>query len=111
MKRPVFRFQEAVLTDAPLQLLHTRLRAPESLACLKACPGLRPLEVEGEALILRWQHARLGSVEEGTLRVRPHERGAELEWHGRLHGWGAFLVVGWVRWRTDRLLDRLVQEL
>ena len=107
----MFRFQEAVLTDAPLQVLRTRLGAPQSLACLKVCQGLRPLEVEGDELILRWQHARPGSVEEGTLRVRPHEQGAELEWHGRLRGWGAFLVVGWVRWRTDRLLDRLIQEL
>jgi len=111
VKRPVFRFEEARLTDAPLPVLHTRLNAPESLACLKACRGLRPLEVEGEELTLRWQHARLGSVEEGTLRVRPHARGAELQLQGRLKGWGAFLVVGWVRWRTDRMLDRLVQEL
>jgi len=111
MKRPVFRFEEALLTDAPLPVLHARLTAPESLACLKGCRGLRPLEVAGEELTLRWQHARPGSVEEGTLRVRPHPQGAELHLQGRLKGWGAFLLVGWVRWRTDRLLARLIQEL
>jgi hypothetical protein len=111
MKQPVFRFQEAVLSDAPLPVLRTRLGAAETLVALRGCRGLRPLEVDGEQLTLRWQRVRLGSVEEGTIRVQPHERGVHLELQGRLKGWGAFLVVGWVRWRTDRLLDRLIQEI
>jgi hypothetical protein len=111
MKTPVFRFQEEVLTDAPVEFIRARLARPELLAALRACPGLRPLELEGEGLALKWQHAQLGAVEEGTLRVSPHERGAHLRLDGRLRGWGAFLVLGWMRWRTDRLLDRLVREL
>lgn len=111
MKTPVFKFQEEVLTDAPLDTLKARLGAPGELASLRACRGLRPLEVEGEELTLRWQMASLGAVEEGTLRVRPHEKGAHLRLDGRLRGWTAFLLLGWMRWRTDRLLDRLVREL
>ncbi len=109
MKTPVFRFQEEVLTDAPLELVRERLQA--GLPCLRACPGLHPAERAGEALILRWQHHALGAVEEGTLRAEPHERGAHLSLDGRLRGWGAFLLLGWMRWRTDRLLDRIVKEL
>lgn len=111
MKNPVFQFQEERLTDAPVALFRSRLSEPGTLACLKACRGLRPLEAEGEELVLRWHHARMGAVEEGTLRVRPHEQGAHLVLTGRLRGWGAFLVLGWVRWRTDTLLARLVREL
>ena len=111
MKMPVFKFQEEVLTDAPLQAIRARLGSPGTLLSLKACRGLRPLEEEGGELALRWHHARLGFVEEGTLRVAPHELGAHLRLDGRLRGWGAFLVVAWMRWRTDRLLDRLVREL
>lgn len=111
MKTPVFRFQEEVLTDAPPAEIRQRLERPGELRSLRACPGLRPLLLEGDDLVLKWQHSLLGAVEEGTLRVTPHERGAHLRLDGRLRGWGAFLVLGWMRWRTDRLLDRLVREL
>ncbi len=109
MKTPVFRFQEEILTDAPLALVRERLQA--GLPCLKACRGLRPLEPTGEGLTLRWHHHTLGAVEEGTLRAEPHETGTHLRLDGRLRGWGAFLTVGWMRWRTERLLDRIVKEL
>jgi hypothetical protein len=111
MRTPVFRFQEERLTDAPVELLRNRLAAPGTLASLRACPGLRPVEREGEELVLRWHHACLGAVEDGSLRVMPHERGAHFRLDGRLRGWGAFLLLGWVRWRTERLMARLVREL
>jgi len=111
MKRPVFRFQEERLTDAPVALFRSRLADPASLPCLRSCPGLRPLEVEGEELVLRWHHSRFCAVEDGTLRVRPHEQGAHLLLNGRLRGWSGFLLLGVVRWRTETLLARLVREL
>jgi len=109
MKKPVFRFQEEVLTDAPLALVRERLQA--GMTCLKACPGLHPPEVSGEGLTLRWQHATFAAVEEGTLRLEPHPTGAHLRLDGRLRGWGAFLLVAWMRWRTDRLLSAIIKEL
>jgi hypothetical protein len=112
MKTPVFRFQEEVVTDAPLDLLLTRLGTPRELPSLRGLCGLCPLEREGEDLVLRWQrHGPLGTVEEGTLRATPHERGAHLRLDGRLRGWAAFLTLGWVRLRMERLLYRLVSEL
>jgi hypothetical protein len=111
MKRPVFRFQEERLTDAPVALFRTRLAEPGRLPCLKSCPGLRPVEAEGEELVLRWHHRCLGAVEDGTLRVRPHEQGAHLLLTGRLRGWSGFLLLGVMRWRTETLLARLVREL
>jgi hypothetical protein len=107
----VFRFQEERLTDAPMEVFRARLAAPADLPCLRAWPGLRPVEDDGVGLALRWHRARLGAVEDGTLRVTPHERGAHLRLSGRLRGWSAFLLLGWMRFRTDRLLDRLVGEL
>ena len=109
MKTPVFHFQEEVLTDAPLALVKDHLLAGPP--CLKACPGLHPPEPAGDGLTLRWQHHALGAVEEGTLRVEPHERGAHLRLDGRLRGWTALFLVAWMRWRTDRLLDQIVKEL
>jgi len=50
-------------------------------------------------------------VEEGTLRAEPHPTGAHLKLDGRIRGWSAFLVLGWIRFRTDRLLENLVKEL
>ena len=107
----MFRFQEERITDAPMELLRARLAAPAGLACLKPFPGLHPVEDDGVDLALRWHCTRLGAVEDGTLRVMPHERGAHLRLDGRLRGWSAFLLLGWMRFRADRLLDRLVREL
>jgi len=109
MKTPVFHFQEEVLTDAPLALVKSRLEG--GLPCLRSWPGLRSPEPSGAGLTLRWQRHVLGAVDEGTIRVESHERGAHLRLDGRLRGWSAFLLVGWLRWRTDRLLDRIVGEL
>lgn len=109
MRQPVFHFQEELLTDAPLEVLHTRLT--EGLPCLKACPGLHPPEASGEALAFRWHHHVLGAVEEGTVRLEPHERGTHLRMDLRLRGWSAFLMVGLVRFRTDGLLERIVRSL
>lgn len=111
LKSPVFRFQEERLTDAPVAAFRIRLAAPRELPCLRAWGGLHPLEDEGEELALRWHRTCLGAVEDGTLRVMPHEKGAHIRLNGRLRGWSAFLLLGWMRWRTDRLLDRLVREL
>ena len=111
MKVPVFRFQDERLTDAPMALIRERLAGPNPPLCLKACPGLRPMEVFGEELVLRWHRTYPGAREEGTLRVRAHERGAYLSLQGRLGGWSAFWLAGWMRWRTDRLLERIVEEL
>ena len=107
----MFRFQEERITDAPMEVLRARLAAPSGLACLKPFPGLHPVEDDGVDLALRWHCTRLGAVEDGTLRVMPHERGAHLRLDGRLRGWSAFLLLGWMRFRADRLLDRLVREL
>ena len=111
MRRPVFRFQEERLTDAPVALFRDRLAAPGGLASLGICRGLHPMEAEGEELAIRWHHPVLGAVMDGTLRVMPHERGAHLRLDGRLRGWTAFLLLGWMRWRTERLLDRLGRAL
>ncbi len=110
-KTPVFRFQEERLTDAPVAEFRTRLATPKDLICFKGWPRLHPLEDEGEELVLRWHRTCLGAVEDGTLRVMPHPQGAHVRLNGRLKGWSAFLLLGWMRWRTDRLLDRLVREL
>ena len=107
----MFRFQEERLTDAPMAVFRARLTAPAGLSCLKLFPGMHPVEDDGTELALRWHHTRLGAVEDGTLRVSPHERGAHLRLDGRLRGWSAFLLLGWMRFRADRLLDRLVREL
>lgn len=109
MKTPVFHFQEEVLTDAPLELIKEKLAA--GLPCLKACPGLQAPHACGEGIVLRWQNHLLGAVEEGTLRAEPHPTGAHLKLDGRIRGWSAFLVLGWIRFRTDRLLENLVKEL
>lgn len=111
MPTPVFRFQEERLTDAPVALFRSRLAAPGDLPCLKGCRGLSPLDVEGEELVLRWHDRRLGAVLDGTLRVEPRDRGSHVLLTGRLRGWSGFLLLGLVRWRTERLLDRLVGEL
>jgi hypothetical protein len=109
MKKPVFHVQEEVLTDAPLEELCDRLET--GLPCLRACPGLRAPERTGEGLVLRWHRHAFGTVEEGTLRVSPAEAGAHLRMDLRLRGWGAFLLVGPARFRTDGLLDRIVRSL
>ena len=114
MKTPVFRFEAEVLTDAPFAAISARLgrlASPSDLPCLRPLQGWLPPELGEERLVLRWRRARGGSEESGELRITPDPKGAHLRLEGRLRGWTGFVLLGLLRWRTDRLLDRFVEEL
>ncbi|HEX9009301.1 MAG TPA: hypothetical protein VF804_02960 [Holophagaceae bacterium] len=114
MKTPVFRFEAELLTDAPFEAIEARLRAlgsPAELRSLGSIRGWQPMEREGGLLTLRWHRAWGGSDESGFLRITPDPKGAHLRLEGRLKGWTGFVLLGVLRWRTDGLLDRFVEEL
>ena len=113
MATPVFSFDAELLTDAPYEHVEGRLRR-ESLQAFKS---LRALSVWAapewttDRLVLRWSRIVGGAEESGELTLTPGARGTHLRLDGRMKGWTAFLLFGVLRWRTDRLLDRLVEEL
>ncbi len=113
MKRPVFNFEAELLTDAPYEHIAGRLRSESP----KAFKSLQPLSVwatpeeASGRLILRWGRTVAWAEESGELTLAPDPKGAHLRLEGRMKGWGAFLLFGLLRWRTDRLLDRFVGEL
>ncbi|MBP1772060.1 MAG: hypothetical protein H6P99_1223 [Holophagaceae bacterium] len=112
MKRPVFSFEAEVLTDAPYDHVVGRLRGgPEAFKSLHALRDWTAAEEAGDGLVLRWTRALAGAEESGQLTLRPDPKGAHLRLEGRMKGWMGFLWFGWLRWRTDRLLDRFVEEL
>ncbi len=114
MKRPVFSFEAELLTDAPFDHIAGRFPGrdvPSGFRCLRSLRAWQPLERGPEEIRLRWERQVAGSTEQGLLCIRPHEKGAHLRMEGRMKGWSAFLLFGWLRWRSDRLLDRLVEEL
>ncbi|WP_306592022.1 hypothetical protein [Geothrix sp. 21YS21S-4] len=113
MKRPVFSFEAEILTDAPFEVVVARLRNPGSdgFRSLQSLQGWQVPLMEDGRLILRWTRALSGAEESGALTVSPDPKGAHLRLEGRMKGWGSFLFFGLLRWRTDRLLDRLVEEL
>jgi len=112
VKRPVFSFEAELLTDAPFDHVAGRLR--EGSAAFKC---LRPLSIwaapeEGQGrLVLGWARTPAGADESGALIVSTDPKGTHLRLEGRMSGWSAFLCVGLLRWKTDRLLDRFVEEL
>ncbi len=114
MRQPVFTFEAEILTDAPFEQVAARLQAlgsPAELRSLKAFRHWQPVEVAADALSLRWERSRAGALEQGHILIRPDDRGAHLRLEGRLKGWSGFLLLGLLRWRTDRLLDRFVEDL
>lgn|GEM_PF-381012 len=114
MRQPVFTFEAEILTDAPFEQIAARLQAlgsPAELRSLRAFQRWLPVEVAADTLSLRWERLRAGALEQGAIHIRPDERGAHLRLEGRLKGWAGFLVLGLLRWRTDRLLDRFVEDL
>ncbi len=114
MRQPVFSFEAEILTDAPFEQVAARLQAlasPAELRSLKAFRRWQPVEVAADRLSLRWERTRFGALEQGNILIRPDDRGAHLRLEGRLRGWGGFLLLGLLRWRTDRLLDRFVEDL
>ena len=114
MKRPVFSFEAELLTDAPFEQIAERLRGMESpmgFRCLKPLRTWLPLELGQEEIRLRWERSVAGTSERGTLCIRPDAKGARLYLEGHMKGWSGFLFFGWMRWRTDRLLDRFLEEL
>lgn len=110
MARPVFSFTSEILTDAPFEVVASRLRDPGSLKCLRPFGPWTVSEEEG-ALVLAWMRTRLGSHESGELRVAVHDRGAHLRLEARHKGWTAFGSFGMLRWHSDQVLERLVEEL
>ena len=114
MKTPVFGFEAEVLTDAPFEAIGARLAAlgsPADLRCLQSLRGWRPLERDEGRVILRWGRTWGGSEESGAISITPDPKGARLRLEGSLKGWTGFLLLGLLRWKTDRLLDRFVEEL
>jgi len=114
VKTPVFSFEAEVLTDAPFAAIAARLGglgSPADLRCLQPLRHWLPVEQAGGRLLLRWRRSWGGAEESGELSISPDPKGAHLRLEGRLKGWLGFLVLGLVRWRTDRLLDRFVEEL
>ena len=114
MRQPVFTFEAEILTDAPFKQIAARLQAlasPAELRSLKSFRLWQPVEVGADALSLRWERTRAGALEQGHILIRPDDRGAHLSLEGRLKGWSGFLLLGLLRWRTDRLLDRFVEDL
>lgn len=113
MKRPVFSFEAELLTDAPFKHIAGRLQNESTGAfrCLRSLRGWAAPVVAHDALMLRWEHALPGAVESGVLTISPDPKGAHLHLEGRMKGWSGFLFFGILRWRTDRLLDRFVEEL
>ena len=113
MRQPVFSFEAELLTDAPYEHIVGRIRheSPTAFKSLRSVRGWAPLEDSEGRLVLRWTRTVAGAVESGELILAPDPRGAHLRLEGRMKGWSAFLLFGLLRWRTDRLLDRFVEEL
>lgn len=113
MKRPVFTFEAEILTDAPFDAIVERLRndAPQSFKSLRPLGTWTPLEETTASAVLCWSRMVAGARESGALTLIPDPKGARLRLEGCMKGWAGFLFFGLLRWRTDRLLDRFVEEL
>lgn len=113
MKRPVFRFEAELLTDAPYDHIVACLceAGPQAFKCLRPLGAWGDPEQAPGQLVLRWSHSTAGAEASGTLALAPDPKGAHLRLEGCLKGWMGFLLLGMLRWRTDRLLDRFVEEL
>jgi hypothetical protein len=114
VKTPVFSFEAEILTNAPYEHIVGRFRSlasPADLPCLKPLRRWLPLEAGPDGLRVRWENLAAGVLEQGCLIIRPDARGAHLRLEGQMKGWMGFLLLGRLRWRTDRLLDRLVEDL
>jgi len=114
VKKPVFSFEAELLTDAPFEHIEGRILSmdsPAGFSCLKPLQTWLPMEREPGQVRLRWERRLAGTLEQGSLCIRQDEKGAHLHLEGRMKGWSGFLFFGAMRWRTDRLLDRFVEEL
>lgn len=113
MRTPVFSFEAEILTDAPYAHVAERVREsrPEGFRSLRSLRRWDPLEAGEDQLVMRWRRSLAGTEESGALTIQTDPRGAHLRLEGRLKGWTGFLLLGWLRWRTDRLLDRFVEDL
>jgi hypothetical protein len=113
VKRPVFSFEAELLTDAPFDHIAGRLRnqGPQAFKSLRPLGVWAAPEVASDRLILRWVRTVAGAEESGELTLSMDAKGVHLRLEGRMKGWAGFLFFGLLRWRTDRLLDRFVEEL
>ena len=113
MKRPVFSFEAELLTDAPFDHIVRRIQSesPSSFKSLRALGAWAAPENKADQVVLCWNRTVAGAEESGALILTFHEKGTHLRLEGRMKGWAGILFFGLLRWRTDRLLDRFVEEL
>jgi len=135
VKVPVFRFEEEVLTDAPIELIEDKLgdwnevcsRLPRFRAIrqegevhyTKMRPWLgerdillQPLDKDGERIRLQWFLTPMAGLEEhGGIEAWPEEGKTRLWLWGRLKGWPSLLTIGAVRFVSDQSLEKFVETL
>jgi hypothetical protein len=113
VKRPVFSFEAELLTDAPFDHILGRIRneSPSAFKSLRALSVWAAPENKAGQVVLRWSRSVAGAEEAGALILTSHEKGTHLRLEGSMKGWAGVLFFGLLRWRTDRLLDRFVEEL
>ncbi|HJV90892.1 MAG TPA: hypothetical protein VJ623_11345 [Holophagaceae bacterium] len=111
MAIPVFSLSAEVLTDAPFEVIAARLREPDSFRCFRDLGAPFEVRESVEGVTLAWSRLRLGARESGQVRVTAHERGAHLTLEARHRGWASFASFGLLRWKTDQLLEHVVEEL
>ena len=135
MKVPVFRFEEELLTDAPLEVIESKLGNIQGIASsLKRFRGIRlegdasyarvspwfgekdvlfmPLVRDGARIRLQWSMTPMAGLEEhGGIEAWPEEGRTRLLLWGRLKGWPALLAVGAVRFVSDQSLEQFVESL
>lgn len=135
MKVPVFRFEEELLTDAPLDAVEARLRSfSEDPACLRRFKTVRregervrarvqpwfweqdvlldPVGREGDRLRLQWFMTPLPGLEElGGIEAWPEADRTRIWLWGRLKGWPSLLMGGAVRFVSDQSIEHFVDSL
>lgn len=135
MKVPTIRFEEELLTDAPLDAVVSRLQSfLESPTCLprfrsirregealyakvRPWPGERdilvmPLDRDGDRYQLQWFMTPIWGLEEqGGVEAWPEAGRTRIRLWGRLKGWPSLLMVGAVRFVSDHSIQRFLEKV
>ena len=113
MKHPVWHFELARDTNAPFRLVRETLLNEQNYHLWHPRHRSAAPEIieDGERFEILCRIRGFGVQEEAWYRVEPVDGRLLLTYRNRFRGWPVILLMGWWRFKSERIWERFIASL